>query len=461
MVKRRRVLAVLPALMLLTLFLAFAPQHSVHAADIQYHLERQWVKIWVNTDGTIDLQYTIRIICDQGRITYVFVGQPSWDFTIGEAYDSDGHALTTENASEGSDHRVKVYMFEPLTDGQAAEFTVTTNVGHVIYTDEMNPGNVGFQFTPTWWSATVIDLRILVVLPAGVSKEQIKVTPDWDNAYTDTNEGERLVIYWERKDLAPETKFQVGISFPATYVEHYETTKTTEGFLGLAGNTWYFLGAFASIVVAVAAVKRLAKKNYADPRMMMESLGIRRGLTAVEASYLIGVPPAKVVVMILYSLLLKRTVWVSSTKPNLKLQITEGFDDPSRAGERDLRYYEQDFLRAIKTDGTLDEKTLADTFMRIRSSVESTLRGFCREDTIAFYKKTVQRAWEQVERAGAPDVASKMFDENLLWLMLDENFREEPRRRSKDSLSSRCRSGGGTGLGTRSTIRIRSTTRPP
>jgi hypothetical protein len=196
MVKRRRVLAVLPALMLLTLFLAFAPQHSVHAADIQYHLERQWVKIWVNTDGTIDLQYTIRIICDQGRITYVFVGQPSWDFTIGEAYDSDGHALTTENASEGSDHRVKVYMFEPLTDGQAAEFTVTTNVGHVIYTDEMNPGNVGFQFTPTWWSATVIDLRILVVLPAGVSKEQIKVTPDWDNAYTDTNEGERLVIYW-------------------------------------------------------------------------------------------------------------------------------------------------------------------------------------------------------------------------------------------------------------------------
>ena len=423
MVKHRRVLAVLPALMLLTLFLAYAPQHSVHAADIQYHLEKQWVKIWVNTDGTIDLQYTIHIICDQGRITYVFVGQPSWDFTIGEAYDSDGHALTTENTSEGSDHRVKVYMFEPLTDGQAAEFTVITNVGHVIYTDETNPGNAGFQFTPTWWSATVNDLMVLVVLPAGVSKEQVKVTPDWEKAYTDTNEGERLVIFWERKDLAPETKFQVGISFPATYVEHYETTRTTEGFLGLAGNTWYFLGAFAFIVVAVAAVKRVAKKNYADPRMLMESLGIRRGLTAVEASYLIGVPPAKVVVMILYSLLLKHAVWVSSTKPNLKLQITEGFDDPSRAGEKDLRYYEQDFLHAIKTDGTLDEKTLADTFMRIRSSVESTLRGFCREDTIAFYKKTVQQAWEQVERAGAPDVSSKMFDENLLWLMLDEDFR--------------------------------------
>ncbi len=425
MVKPRRALAVLLALLFLTLILACAPQHCVQAADIQYHLEKQWVKIWINTDGTIDLQYTIRIVCDQGLITYVLVGQPGWDFTIGEAYDSDGHVLTTENASDGSEYGVKVYMFGPLTDGEAAEFIVTTNVGHVIYADEMNLGNAGFQFTPTWWSATVDDLRILVVFPAGALQEQIKVTPDWDNAYTDTNEGERLVIYWERKDLAPETKFQVGVSFPTTYVEHYETVTTSQGFLGLPENVWYFFAAFAFIVVAVAAVKRVARKNYVGPKMLMESLGIRRGLTAVEASYLLGVPPAKVVVMMLYGLLQKRVLWVNATQPSLDVQISEGFKDPARSAETSLRYYEQDFLHAVKADGTLDEKPLADAYMRVRSSVEGTLKGYCREDTIAFYRKTVQQAWDQVQKGGTPDLASKMYDENLLWLMLDDNFRSK------------------------------------
>jgi len=46
----------------------------------------------------------------------------------------------------------------------------------------------------------------------------------------------------------------------------------------------------------------------------METLGIRHGLTAVEASYLLDVKPTRLVTEILYSLLKKRAVWVESTK---------------------------------------------------------------------------------------------------------------------------------------------------
>lgn len=424
MVKYRQVLAVLPVLLLSTLLVGCVCDQNVWAAEIQYHLEKQWVKIWVNTDGTTDLQYTLRIVCDQGRITYVFFDQPVGDFKIGEAYDADGHALKIEDATQGSDYKVRVYLYEPLTDGQSAEFTATTNVGHMIWKDETNPGNVGLQFIPTPWSVSISDLRVLVVLPAGVSKDQIRVTPDWDNVYTDPNEGGRLVVYWERKDVSPNTKFQVGVSFPSTFVEHYETTNPTEGFWGPLAGALGFLAAFVVIVIVVVVVKRVARRNYVGPTMLMESLGIRRGLTAVEAAYLLGVSPIKVIVTILYSLLLKRAVWVSSTQPSLKLHISEGFKEPAaRSPELGLRYYEQDFLHAINPDGTLDEKGLAETFMRVRSSVEGALRGYCRADTIAFYGKTVREAWEQVEKAGTPDLASKMFDENLLWLMLDENFR--------------------------------------
>jgi hypothetical protein len=317
-----------------------------------------------------------------------------------------------------------VYVYEPLTDGQSAELTATTNVGHMIWKDETNPGNVGLQFIPTSWSVPISDLRVLVVLPAGVSQDQIRVTPNWDNVYADPNEGGRLVVYWERKDVTPNTKFQVGASFPSTSVGHYETTSPTETYWGPAAGALGFIAALAVIVVAVVLVRRFARRNYTGPRMLMESLGIRRGLTAVEACYLLGASPVKVIIAILYSLLLKRAVWVNSTQPSLRLQISEQFKDPAtRSPKLGLRYYEEDFLNAVKLDGTMDEKGLADTFMRVRSAVEGSLKGYCREDTIAFYRKTVQEAWQQVEKAGTPDLASKMFDENLLWLMLDENFK--------------------------------------
>jgi len=430
MVTSRRVLWVLQALLLIVMFSASACQQSVWAADIQFHLEKQWVKIWINTDGTIDLEYALHIVCDQGSFSYVTFDQPNGDFKIGEALDSDGHALRIEDATQGTDYKVKVFLYKPLAAGQGAQFTATTNVGHMIWEDTTNPGNAGLQFIPTSWNAVILDLRVLVVLPAGVSKEQIRVSPDWDNAYTDPNEQGRLVVYWERKDVAPNTKFQAGISFPKSYVEHYETTKPTGGLSELAvGMLGSLLVLFVIVIVAVG-VRRAARRSYADPKMQMETLGIRRGFTAVEASYLLDVSPIKVIVMTLYSLLLKRVAWVTSAKPSLRLQISEGFKDTGgEPSATELRYYERDFLNAVMTDGTLDERKLAGTFMQIRSSVENSLRGYCRADTIAFYRKTVQSAWDQVEKAGTPDLASKIFDENLLWLMLDDDFRS----RSEDA----------------------------
>ncbi|UCH70460.1 MAG: hypothetical protein JSV29_00270, partial [Candidatus Bathyarchaeota archaeon] len=40
-----------------------------------------------------------------------------------------------------------------------------------------------------------------------------------------------------------------------------------------------------------------------------------------------------------------------------------------------------------------------------------------------YYRKIVAKAWEQVEQAGTPELASKAYDEQLLWLFLDPNYR--------------------------------------
>jgi hypothetical protein len=388
------------------------------AAQRQYHLNQEWVKIWINKeDGSIDLFYNISITLDSGPdINFVYVGQPKGDFTIGEAVDQDGHVLTASDASSGSDYRVQVFLSPPLSAGQTVWFTVTTNVASMIYEDEMNAGYVGMQFIPTWWQeATVDNLRVSIVLPVGVTTGMVKTSVNWTN--TETDDG-RLAVFWERSSLVPNQQYNFGVAFPKEYVDTYVAAPSWWQRYGLV------LGVLGVIIVGIVGLALVVrKKPYLVPKVSMETLGVRRGLTAVEASYLLDMKSTMIVTEILYSLLQKRAVWVESNTPSLKLKIMEAFQKSSEAAQKgELRYYEIDALAAIRKDGTLDEEKLAHAIIFLRQTVEEKLRGYCRKDTVNYYRSVVAKAWEQVEQAGTPDLASKAYDEQLLWLFLDPNY---------------------------------------
>ena len=428
MVKTRPLLVTLSAIFIVMTFAdaAFAAWKGT------YHLEHEWVKMWINQNGTIDLFYNITIKLDSGDdINYVYIGQPKPDFRIGNATDQYGSTLVTSDESYGEDYKVKVTLHTPLKAGQSVWFTLITNVGPMIYEDTQNPGNVGMQFIPTWWeNASVFDLRVLVVLPPEVTEGMVKTLESvpWNNTQY---EGDRLAIYWEKQNLLEEEQFPVGVSFPKEYVQSYETKPTgVVGFLQQYGPVLLIFG--VSVVVIGAVVYAVRKRLYLMPTISMETLGIRHGLTAVEASYLLDVKPTKIVTEILYSLLRKRAVWVESTTPALKLKIMQPFQDKTGTRETPLRYYEIDFLNAIKEDGILDEEKLAKTIMFLRDSVEEKLRGYCRRDTIDYYRKIVAKAWEQVEKAGTPELASKAYDEQLLWLFLDPNYQSRTQTTFRD-----------------------------
>ncbi len=424
-VKRSSILFVFT---LIFIGLMFTNLAVVNAAEIQYHVDHEWAKVWINEDGTIDLQYDLEITCDQGTIRYVNVGQPTGDFTIGEAEDSQGRTLKTEEITD--DHGVRVYLDQPLSSGQSVRFAVATNVGKMIWEDEENPGNVGMQFTPVWWNTKVSDLRVLVLLPLGVQQNDVKVSPNWDNI---GSEEERLTVYWERRDLEPDEKLTFGVSFPKDFVSHFEVRKEEFPIESIALGL-FFIVPFVIVVAAIVVTKRRMSglREYVKPSMRMETLGIKYGLTAVEASELLGMPPTKIVVTILYSLLLKQAVWVTSAKPLLKLEVMEPYRDGTGPEDKPLRYYEKGFIMSIKEDGGLDEKRLADTVSLLESTVEGKLRGYCREDTIAYYRKTVNEAWSRVEAAGTAELASKAYDENLLWLLLDDNFQSRTNAAFRD-----------------------------
>lgn len=401
---------------LFTIFI-FVTLVGTVTAQRQYHLEHEWAKLWINQDGTIDLLYDISITLDSGdAINFVYVGQPMGDFTIGTAMDQYGHTLTTIDASERDDYKVRVNLYTPLPAGQTVGFNLTTNVAHMVWQDEDNPGNVGMQFIPCWWDyASVHELHVIIVLPLGVTNQTVLTIPHWNNTLVEKN---RFVLYWEAYNLQPKQKFSCGVSFPKEYVQHYDVHK--KGFEWLLPVVAFL---FIALVAGIIVYKRVPLRKYIAPSMRMEALGIRHGLTAVEASHLLGLPPTKIVTEILYSLLMKKATWVTATTPALKLKVMEPFKDKTGTLETPLRYYEKSFLKAVKRDGTLKEEKLAKTVVLLRDTVEKKLRGYCRRDTINYYKTVVGEAWEQVKKAGTPELASKAYDENLLWLLLHEGFR--------------------------------------
>ena len=395
----------------------------VSAQNRVYSFDHEWAQIFINQDGTIDLTYNVSLTLTSGdTINYVQLGQPKGDFTVGEATDMQGHQLQTSDSSSGSNYQVKVSLYQPLTAGNTIWFTVTTNVAGMIYNDTQNPDNYGMQFAPQWMQEVPVnDVRVLIVLPPKVAINEVKTPPDkfWNS--TSTVEG-RTAVFWQIPVLQPNEQYLLGVSFPASSMPNYKPTRASGG-IGLDTILALIVLPIIAIIVVTVVVQVARKSTYSSPKVSMETLGIRRGLTAVEASYLLDMKPTQIVTEILYSLLQKRAVWIESANPALKLRIMPEYKNKTGSDQNPLRYYEIDFLNAVREDGTLDEEKLAHTVMFLRDTMEQKLRGHSRRDTVNYYGKIVKKSWLQVEQAGTAELSSKAYDEQLLWLLLDPNYR--------------------------------------
>lgn len=415
---------------LLTLLIGlscFSLVSQVSAQDREYYFGQEWAKIWINQDGSIDLFYNMSLTLESGNdINLIYIGQPNYDFTIGQAIDQYGNILQTSDISSSGDYKAQVNLNSPLKAGETIWFTITTNVAKMIFEDQIYPGNDGMQFTLSWFPVTILDSRVLIVLPPQVSQSEVRTGEIlWSNTL---QEEDRLAIYWEKQNSQPNERFSVAVSYPKQEGwTAFSESSGGSGWIGdLLSNVFLVAGILVVAVVSVILFSIfLSKQKYVKPKVGIESLGILRGLTAVEASYLIGLKPPKIVTEILYSLLKKRAIWVQSTKPSLKFVIQKQFQDKTGTRQNPLRYYEIDFLKAIKEDGSLDEKKLAKTVMFLRSTLEEKLKGYCRKDTIEYYKKIVEKAWSQVKAAQTPQLASQAYDEQLLWLFLDPKLQNK------------------------------------
>ena len=415
---RKKQVIIFSFIFLISSLVFFNIGFNVNADEILYHVDKEWARIWVNIDdGSIDLFYNITISCDQGSFRTITVGMPNRYFNVGWVQNNEGSNLDYEDVSSGDYSALKVILKQPVFTGESATVTLLARVDSMVW--EHNDTYVGVAFIPTWWDAQIFELMVTIVLPEGVKQYEFGCNPDpCDNYFFDTAEENKLVLYWERFNLSPNTKIEFGASFPKEYVAFYHVEEVFP-FWNTRMCTLILVIGFliiTAVIVIIIVVKR-RRLTYERPRLSVEALGPRRGLTAVEAATVLDLKPMRTLTMILFGLLLKKTVWVETIEPKLKLRIF-------RESKQKLRNYEKAFIKAIKPEGLLDERKLAKTYANLKGEVDVKMRGYSRLDTRNYYKSIVKKAWDQVTQADTPQLKAETFDNNLLWLLSDEKYEE-------------------------------------
>lgn len=416
------------------------------AQGYHFTFDRNVSHVVVNRNGSADIEYWLTFTCDQNAhpIEIVDVGMPNktYDLSTAQAWYSPGAGDGTEvpltdirvntQMAVGVEIHMGQYTIQP---GQQGTVHLKINVEEMVYPDSQDETYASVEFSPTYFTSDVVHgttyVEIDMYFPPGVTSEETRYHGQKYSQVDRVND--RIVFIYTYPQARGTDSPKVGISFPRTYVDTVNKAPVVIGSGGSSGGGTSISGLLSNLpqcgcfglfalffigaIVFGSAQNRKRKMTYLPPSLSVEGVGIKRGLTAVEAAILLEKPLNRILTMILFGLLKKKAVTVLSDEP-LRLEAVE----PAPEGE--LRPYESDFMESIKKDGTLDEKKLQKGIVDLVKSINQKMKGFSRKETIAYYKSIVDRAWDQVTAETTPEIKSKYFDQGLEWMMMDEQFEE-------------------------------------
>lgn len=429
----------------LVLILAFSLTTSALAQSYSFRLDREVVNVYWNADGTQSLDYVFTFSNQPGAqvIDFVDVGLPNdnYDYKTITA-DVNGTPVSISRDYQGSGSGVAVDLgSQAIQPGQSG--TVHVSVGRisgVVYPDDNDENYASAVFSPTWFGSQYVvgdtDLTVTFHLPPGVKPEE----PRWHAApsgfpsepQTGIDQDGRVTYTWTNPNASGSQQYTFGASFPKTYVP--ETAIVTPPAFDLFGWISGIIGAivpnalccffilmfFGMPILSVISNQR-RKLQYMSPKIAIEGHGIKRGLTAVEAAILMEQPLDKVMTMILFGVVKKGAATVVRREP---LQI-----EPTTPAPAGLHEYELNFLEAMQESDTGKRRSaLQEMTVKLVRSVSEKMKGFSRRETIEYYKRIMETAWEQVQKANTPEMQMSFFDQQLEWTMLDKEYDDRSRR---------------------------------
>jgi hypothetical protein len=433
--------------LVLVLMLALNVTGSASAqSGYSFNLTAETVHVYWNGDGTIALDYVFTFANDPGAhvIDYVDVGMPNGDYEWGSiSADVNGNSLDVSSDFQGDGPYgfavdMGGYAIQPGQTGSLHVYVGRISNMYYPNTDQPDTYASG-QFAPAYWTTAhgATNLTVIFHLPPGVQPEEsiyYPATGGWPcdaNPQTEHDSEGRILFTWACAGASGSDQYTFGMSVPKQYLPAdaivtapaFDFNGLIDGIISnLSGVCCFgfFFMMFVGAPILSAVNERKRKLQYMPPKISIEGHGIKRGLTAVEAAILMEQPLDKVMTMVLFGVVKKEAATVITRDP-LKLQVTA----PLPEG---LHEYEKDFLLAFSDPNKLPKAGLQEMTVKLIKSVSEKMKGFGRKETSDYYKSIMERAWQQIEAAGTPEVKSQMYDQALEWTMLDKDYDARTRR---------------------------------
>ena len=387
------------AILFLALACLLAPSGAL--ADYDFRVDRNHVDVYIEPSGSIGIYYEIAFFCNQSGdpIDVVDIGLPNRYYDLGSAKaDMDGVPLARIGRSEYVDPGIEVHLGgERISPGSPGTLHFYVECRRVLHQDTEDESYASFQFSPTWFASQFArgktDLRVSFHFPPGVKPDETKYHRKKFDSYS-TDDEERIIFTWADAGASPSKQYIYGVSFPKKYVDAGAIVKRASrtiswgrliqrGMPVLFG-TFMVLLVFGGMIAAAFSQKRRLMQ-YLPPSLSIEGVGIKRGLTAVEAGVLLEKPLDKVCTMVLFGLLKKGRIRVSKEKP-LKLEVADDAKDG-------LYDYERDFLAAVDKKGRISETKLRKMIIDLIKGTNQKMKGFSRRETRDYYGSIIEKAW--------------------------------------------------------------------
>lgn len=415
------------------------------AQSYRFQVPEQAVVVTTNTDGSISIDYTIKFLNDSGAhaIDIVDIGLPNYDYELKTiTADIDGTPINKITASDVVSPGISLYLqSKEIPAGGSgivhANIAVVKNVIYPATQTEAEP-YASLVFSPNWYDSQYVHgnttFQATLLLPAGVKDGEARyfVPENWPGPQEPESKimpDGRIFYTWVSNQANSYTQYKFGASFPSRYLAadavvqtpYVAPTQSATSF-SLSSICPFiiclgFAGFFVLIIYSATVGAKKRKLQYLPPKISIEGHGIKRGLTPVEVAVLKEQPMDKIFTMTLFGALKKGAAEVV-TKDPLDLKSSS----PLPEG---LNGYETDFLLAFAEKNTAARRKLLQTMMvNLIKSVGEKMKGFSKKETLDYYESIMQKAWQQVEQAGIPEVKAQVYDEVMDWTMLDKKYEE-------------------------------------
>jgi hypothetical protein len=430
---------ILFALMLVAVLAISTP---VYAQNYSFEVPSLTTDIYMNDDGTATIEYLFVFQNDAGAspIDYVDVGMPNDSYDLSSVTATiDGKSITDIQDSPYVEYGFALGLgSNAIPAGQQG--TVYVRIGtvndmlFVATTEDKTEEYVSFNFSPAWFDSSLshgsTEMTVTVHLPAGVvDPEPTYIQPkNWPGdkvPLTGLDDQGHIVYQWSTTEANPSTQYQpFGATFPARYVpttavsQDNVITFNSDKLRSILIPVLCCGGGLALIILLIVVALKASKNRklkYLPPKISVEGLGIKRGLTPVEVGILMEQPMDKILTMILFSTMQKEAAQIVTREP-LEIKVEETLPE-------DLRQYEKEFLEAFRLkDARERTKALQEMMVNLVKAVSEKMKGFSRKETLDYYKDIMEKAWQQVESADTPEVRGERYQEQMDWTMLDKDY---------------------------------------